>query len=259
MTRRFTYNSNFIAELKSTAIFNPVAIIALPLSVLFYIIGLSLNKEILNDIGKYIPRELEVFSTIRFFFWIGLILSIVLCIFYAILVSNENYAKATNCGAAMCGYAGMECLIFMFNGKVAEYTEVANLKALFIIFFILFFAVFIGEIMYPKYITKKNSIPIGNLEKCYLELNEKLVCGISFTNINESENGSYFEIPYTDIRDIRTSHPNVRTKQFYNLYVDTKHGTYKLLIEQNITACDIIKKAINDTLSGIDVSLFPNI
>lgn len=259
MTRRFTYNANFVAELKKSAVFNPVAIIALPLSVLFYIIGLSLNKEILNDIGDYIPSRLEVFSTIKIFFWVGLILSIALCIAYAIFISNKDYVRATNCGAAMCGYAGVECLIFMFNSKVAEYSDVANLKSLFIIFFILFFAVFIGEIMYPKYIAKKNSIPIENLEKCYFELKEKVLCGISFTNVNETGNGSYFEIPYTDIRDIRIAHPNAQTKQFYNLYIDTKYGTYNLLIEQNITACDIAKKAINDTIAGVSVSLFPNI
>lgn len=256
MTRRFTHNANFISELRKTAVFNPVAIIALPLSILFYIIGLSQNKEIIGPYKKEIPAELAVFQTIKIFFWVGLILSIVLCIMYAVYISNKDYIRATNCGAAMSGYAGAECLIFMFNSTVAEYSEVANLKSLFTIFFILFFAVFVGETIYPKYIEKKNTVIIDNLEKSYLELSESGISGINITNAALPSNGSYFEIPYADIRNIRTAQPSAQTKQYFNLFIDTKYGTYNLLIDQVVIACDTTKKAVNDTLSGADVNLY---
>lgn len=256
MTRRFTHNANFISELSKTAVFNPVAIIALPLSILFYIIGLSLNKEILSVVDKYIYEENTVFNVIKTFFWIGLILSIVLCIMYAVYISNKDYVRSTNCGAVMCGYAGGECLVFMFNEDVGYLSEVANLKSFFIIFFILFFAVFVGEMIYPKYIEKKNIVIIDNLEKSYLELSESGISGINITNAALPSNGSYFEIPYADIRNIRTAQPSAQTKQYFNLFIDTKYGTYNLLIDQVVIACDTTKKAVNDTLSGAEVNLY---
>ena len=258
MTRRFTHNVNFISDLRKSAVFNPVAIIAMPLSILFYIIGLSLNKEILSVVDKYIYEENTVFNVIKIFFWVGLILSIILCIMYAVYISNKDYIRATNCGAAMCGYAGGECLVFMFNEDVGYLSEVANLKSFFIIFFILFFAVFVGEMIYPKFIEKNNIVIIDNLEKSYLELSESGISGINITNASLPSNGSYFEITYGDIRNIRTSHPDAQTKQYFNLFLDTKYGTYNMLIDQNVTACDIAKKAINDNLQGKEINLFAN-
>ncbi len=258
MTRRFTQNTNLFSELRKAAVFNPVAIIALPLSILFYIIGLSLNKAILDDIGSYISKRLAIFTTIKGFFWGGLILSIVLCIMFGIFISKKDYARATNCGAAMCGYSGAECLFFMFNSVLSDYSDIANLKSFFIIFFVLFFIVLVGEIAFPVLIKKQMDIVVDNLEKCYLELTKSKINGISFTNANTINNGSYFEITYDDIRNVRTSQPNVQTKQYFNLYIDTKYGTYSLSIDNHITAHDFIKKALIDTRSGMEIS-FPEI
>ena len=256
MTRRFTHDTNFISELRKAAVFNPIAIISLPLSFLFYILGLSKNKEILSPYEDEIPAELAVFQMIKIFFWVGLILTIVLCIMYAGFISSKDYVKATNCGAAMCGYAGAESLIYMFNGTVAEYSEISNMKSFFTIFFILFFAVFVGQMAYPKFIEKKTSVIVENLQKSYLELSENGISGLNITNSLLPSNGSYFEIAYEDVRNVRTAQPDPQTKQYFNLFIDTKFGTFNMLIDQYVIACDTIKKAVNDTLSGTAVDLY---
>ena len=110
--------------------------------------------------------------------------------------------------------------------------------------------------IYPKYIEKKNIVIIDNLEKSYLELNESGISGINITNATLPSNTSYFEIPYNDIRNIRTAQPDAQTKQYFNLFIDTKYGTYNLLIDQVVIASDTTKKAVNDTLSGTEINLY---
>lgn len=84
---------------------------------------------------------------------------------------------------------------------------------------------------------KKKIIIESNLNNAYLELTETCVCGISFSNIEQTNNGQYFEVEYEDIRNIR-----IAKEGCYNLHIDHKLGTFNLVIK---SPDDIKKKIIN--------------
>lgn len=238
--KRFTQNSSLVQSLEELTGLNPVAIAALPLSAIYYIAGLSMTQ----DMGGV--------KFIRTLYWTGLVCFVVLAIVYAVCASKGDYKRQTACGAVLCGYAGAHCMLSMFNKEL----HYENVKTFSIIFFIVFVAVLVGEYIYPKFYSKKNDILVGNLNKCYLEIDGKGACGISYSNITASGDGTYFEVDYNDIRQARWAQVSATGKQYYNLYIDSKYGTFNLSIDDGKTASEFINKAIDDVRVGKEVE-FP--
>ncbi|MBQ8573099.1 MAG: hypothetical protein IJ451_06515 [Ruminococcus sp.] len=239
-SKRFTQNTLLIQSIKELGGLNPVAVAALPLSAVYYIIGLSITQDMRST------------SFLRVTYWIGITLLVVMGILYAVAVSKQDFKRQTFCGAWLCGYAGGGCTISMFN-KDYDYEKIRTFS---IIFFILFVAILIGEYIYPKFSSKKNDILIGNLNKCYLEFSDSNLCGISYSNITDSGDGAYFELEYTDIRQARWAQVSAQGKQYYNLYIDSKHGTYNLSVDDSKTASEYVNKAVADVKAGREI-VFP--
>ena len=92
---------------------------------------------------------------------------------------------------------------------------------------------------------KKMSIIKANISNCYLKLDKESISGISFSNIELADNGSYFEIKYEDIRNIRE-----QNSMLCNLYIDHIGGTYKLSVENSTEAINIIINEIKAKTSN---------
>lgn len=237
---RFTQNTLLIQSIGELSGLNPVAVAALPLAAIYYIVGLSMTQ----DMGGV--------KFVRTLYWFGILMLVVVGILYAIAVSRKDYKRQTVCGAMLCGYAGSDCTFTMFN-KNCDYE---NIKTFSIIFFVVFVAILIGEYLYPKLNAKNNDILVENLNKCYLELSDKGVCGISFNNITAAGDGTYFELEYSDIRQTRWTQVSAQGKQYYNLYIDSKYGTYNLSVNDCKMASEFINKAVADVKAGREVA-FP--
>lgn len=236
--RRFTQNTILVDSLKELNGFNPVAIAGLPLAAIYYIAGLSLTKDVRGA------------DFLRALYWIGIVCLIVSGILYGIAVKKGDYKRQTSAGAVIGGYVCGHAFFSMFN------TELEDIRTFNIVFFSLSIAVIVGEYVYPSIKGKSNSVIIANLNKCYLELTSTNISGIAFGNISTAGDGTYFEIEYKDVRQARWTQTLASNKQFYNLYIDTKYGTYSLSITDSKTASELINKAVGDVASGKEVS-FP--
>lgn len=78
-----------------------------------------------------------------------------------------------------------------------------------------------------------------NLSKSYLQLKGDGVCGYCFTDISARDSGHYFELKYSDIRNVLytgKAYYNAttlnNTADFYNLIINHANGTCKLCIER---------------------------
>ncbi len=228
MQTKFMCNRTLIDRIKEMGVFNPVAVAAIPLSVIYITIGLSVTQ------GEY---YLEYFRNL---YWFGLYELVLVGILYTIAVVRKDYKRQNVCGGLMCGFSGGNCLISLFN----EDARGEAVEPLSIVFFIIFAMVFVGEIIFPKFFAKKNETIANNLSRCYLQLSESTVSGISFNDVTYADDGAYFELEYSDIRNIRTSTDSASAKQYYNLYIDSKYGTYKLSVDGNSSARNELNKAI---------------
>lgn len=228
MQTKFWCNRTLIAGIKELGTFNPIAVAAIPLSAIYITIGLSVTK------GEY---YLEYFRTL---YWFGLYELVLVGILYAIAVIRKDYKRQNVCGGMMCGFSGTNCLISLFNEDVRG----EAVEPLSIVFFIIFVMVFIGEMVFPRVFVKKNEIIANNLSRCYLQLSESTVSGISFNDVTRADDGAYFELEYSDIRNVRTFTDSASAKQYYNLYIDSKYGTYKLTVDNNTSARNELNKAI---------------
>lgn len=238
--KKFTQNTTLIQSIGELRGLNPIAVAALPLSAIFYIIGLS------------ITQDMRGVDFIRGLYWIGIVCLVVVGIIYGVAVKNGDYKRQTMCGAVLCGYAGGDCTIAMFNSDYGF----EKVRTFSIIFFLVFVAVLIGEYIYPKLSAKKNDILVGNLNKCYLELSDKSLCGISLSNVTNAGDGAYFELDYSDVRQARWTQVSASGKQYYNLYIDSKYGTYNISVDDAKTACEFVNKAVSDVKAGREV-VFP--
>ena len=90
---------------------------------------------------------------------------------------------------------------------------------------------------------------ISDLSKGYLELKDTCICGLClFTD--GFKGGKYFELSYSDIRDIRIIGTSVLEKQFFNLCIDHPTGTYKLSVELPAVARENILFACSELREG---------
>jgi len=100
--------------------------------------------------------------------------------------------------------------------------------------------------------TKKRGTVSSNIEKGYLELKPDMICGISFNSLEITGDGVYFELAYEDIKDARSDEANPDAGRYYNLYIDHKHGTYKLSIERAKTAQKTLRYILDSLADGQD-------
>ena len=239
MKGRFTHNQSLISELIKKATFNPVAIAALPLSAIYFFLTLGYTADI-EDLLFY-----------RALGWAYLIVFVIMTILYFLNISDKNYIKATTTGSTMCGCGLGYTTLVLFNGDLRG----DDFYSTSVVFFILFALILTGTMLYPKYYQKTKDALISNLEKCYLEFSDKTLSGIYYRDANIPGDGQFFELDYSEIRNVRNAQISVETKQYYNLFIDGKFGTLKLSLEESRAACDAVNKAITDINAGREVSI----
>lgn len=226
-SRKFTQNSRLIQSIREFGGLNLVAVAAIPLSAIYNIIGLSITQ---GDYTKFFRNS----------YWLGVFELVLVGILYLVAVSRRDYKRQSVCGGMLCGFSGANCLVSLFMEDVRS----KAVEPFSIVFFIIFATVFIGEIAVPKVFERKNETIINNLGKCYLKLSETTVSGISFNDVTRAGDGDYFELEYKDIRNVRTATDSASAKQYYNFYIDSKYGTYKLSVGDNTFARNELIKAI---------------
>lgn len=71
---------------------------------------------------------------------------------------------------------------------------------------------------------------ISDLESGWLELKDTCICGLCLFS-DGFKGGKYFELPYSEVRDVRILETSLLEKQYFNLCIDHAMGTYKLSVE----------------------------
>lgn len=228
MQKKFGVNTSLIISIKDNAFKNFIVPLFIPLALIFNILALNLTADIYN------------LKPIRWLFWLGILEVIVVGILYIKAMSETDYKRQELSCNILGGLSIANCLIVMLM-KASNGEDIMTLAVIFLIIFVL---VTIANALYFIFKLKNAQIVIDNLNTCYLQLSEKNLCGISFKDITKAEDGTYFELEYSDIRNTRTPSATAIDNKYYNLFIDSKYGTYKLSVAESNLACKEINNAI---------------
>lgn len=139
------------------------------------------------------------------------------------------------------------CLFIACNG------EESDMDTLAIVYIVISIAIIPIFVVWGLSEEKKKWVVVSNLEKCYLELGDERLTSISFGSVEIPGNGTYFEIAYTDIKNIRCDHNiDPQAGRYYNLFIDHAYGTFKLCIESCSSAIAAINNAREAIAKGED-------
>lgn len=146
-------------------------------------------------------------------------------------------------------------LVFAVKLKADRYSDLG--KTIDIIFIILAMAEIILVVVdWPRLLNIRD-----NIKKGTLTVFDTHIGGIHFPDIGARDNGQFFELSYSDIRGAEVIKEDLyyrgiqllftvfMRKNYCNLVIHTRYGSYSLAVDENEEACGEILSRINGNLS----------
>ncbi len=161
-------------------------------------------------------------EALQFFVGVALFVTFLLGCFGMYRLYNGDYRIA----APLFGADGILVLVLSIAASSTDAFEDDHTQSVLMCFAIVALALNILYIALQILGAKDTATITQNVSQCYLKMDENAMCGISFSDITQPNNGKYFEVYYTDFR-----YAEIDSENICDLLIHHKSGTHRLCLE----------------------------